>query len=304
MARVANRKAGKSKKSPKKSAARQKRSAPKLGSALDAAGLAHARMLVDPCNALMGPPCYSGMGTGEYRRFRRILNIPLAVEGTYTFVPGANFFVAGTHTSGNAGNPYTLVGFKLFETDQLEGGVESRCIASCVKVRYTGTEAERKGVIGLRSSPFAYNAGGLVTTTDVQLTQCPLLNRVGEVQHEIKFVPGTGDELFTGNFGDAVSPLNTHGCLGFTFSDVQTLSLQIEVTAIIEIEPRQSMVVNTVAPTSRNTVNNVLSALGPPARWAYGHVVAPTIRAAAGAAMQTVSSGLNARSMGGLLLTL
>lgn len=304
MARVQNRKTGKSKKGAKKAATRQKRIAPKLGSALDAAGLAHARMLADPCNALMSPPCYSGMGTGEYRRFRRILNIPLSVEGSYTFLPGANLFLAATHIAANAGNPYTFNGFQLFPTDQLDTGTESRCIAACVKIRYTGTEAERKGVIGLRTSPFSYNVGGQVSTNDEQLTGCPLLNRLGEIQHEVKFVPGTGDELFTGNFGGTVVPVNTHGSFGFTYSDVPTLSIQIEITAIIEIEPRGSMVVNSVAPTSRNTVNNVLSALGPPARWAYGHIVAPTVRAVAGAAMQTMTSGLNAKSVGATLLTL
>lgn len=304
MVRVANRKTGRSKKGPKRPAARQKRSAPKLGSALDAAGLAHARMLADPCNALMAPPCYSGMGTGEYRRFRKIINVPLAVEGSYSFVPGANFFLVATHIAGNAGSDYTFNGYQLFPTDQLGSRTESRCIAACVKVRYTGTESERKGVIGLRTSPFSYNYPSEVSNNDTQLTGCPLLNRVGEVQHEVKFVPGTGDELFTGNWGGVVNPLNTHGSFGFTFSDVPTLTMQIEVTAIIELEARDSMVVNSVAPTSRNTVNNVLSALGPPARWAYGHVVAPTVRAVAGAAMQTITSGINARSLGGMLLTL
>lgn len=304
MVRAANRKTVKPKKGPKRPAARQKRSAPKLGSSLDAAGLAHARMLADPCNALMAPPCYSGMGTGEYRRFRRIINVPLAVEGSYSFVPGGNFFLAATHIAGNAGTDYTFNGYELFPSTQLDAKTESRCIAACVKIRYTGAESERKGVIGLRTSPFCYNYGAEVSKNDTQLTGCPLLNRVGEVQHEVKFVPGTGDELFTGNFGGPIGPLNTHGSFGFTFSDVPTLTLQIEVTAIIEIEARESMVVNSVAPTSRNTVNNVLSALGPPARWAYGHVVAPTIRAAAGAAMQTIASGVNARSVGATLLML
>lgn len=303
MVRAANRKSGKPKKSPKKAAVRQKRSAPKLGSALDAAALAHARMLADPCNAVMGPPCYSGMGTGEYRRFRRILNIPAAVEGTYSFIPGANSFVAGTHTINNAGQPYTFQSFPIFSTDQL-AGVESRCIAACVKVRYTGTESERKGVVGLKSNPFVSSLDGQLTTAAEELTTCPLLNRVGEVQHEVKFVPGTGDELFTGNFGGAVAAYNTLGSCGFTFVDVQTLTLQVEITAIIELEPKTAMVVNSVPTPSRNTLNNVLSALGPPTRWAYGHVVAPTVRAVAGAAMQTISSGLNARSVGGMLLTL
>lgn len=303
MARVANRKSGKPKKSPKKAVVRQKRSAPKLGSMLDAAALAHARMLADPCNATMGPPCYSGMGTGEYRRFRRILNIPAAVEGTYSFIPGANSFVAGTHTINNAGQAYAFQSFALFPTDQL-AGVESRCIAACIKVRYTGTESERKGVVGLKSNPFVSSLDGQLVTAADELTTCPLINRVGEVQHEVKFVPGTGDELFTGNFGGFVASYNTLGSVGFTFADVQTLTLQVEITAIIELEPKTSMVVNSVPTPSRNTLNNVLSALGPPTRWAYGHVVAPTIRAVAGAAMQTISSGLNARSVGGMLLTL
>lgn len=303
MARVANRKSGKPKKSPKKAGARQKRSAPKLGSALDAAALAHARMLADPCNATMGPPCYSGMGTGEYRRFRRILNIPAAVEGTYSFVPGANAFVAGTHTINNSGQPYTFESFPIFPTDQLVA-VESRCIAACIKVRYTGTESERKGVVGMKSNPFVSSLGGTVSTAAEELTMCPLINRVGEVQHEVKFVPGTGDELFTGNFGGAIASYNTLGSVGFTFADIPTLTLQVEITAIIELEPKTAMVVNSVPTPSRNTLNNVLAALGPPTRWAYGHVVAPTVRAMAGAAMQTISSGLNARSVGGMLLTL
>lgn len=303
MARVANRKSGKPKKTAKKAAMRQKRSTPRLGSTLDAAALAHARMLADPCNASMGPPCYSGMGTGEYRRFRRILNIPAAVEGTYSFIPGANVFIAGTHTINNSGQPYTYQAFNLFPTDQLSA-VESRCIAACVKVRYTGTESERKGVIGLRSNPFVYAVDAQVSTAAEDLTACPLLNRVGEVQHEVKFVPGTGDELFTGNWGASITPFSTLGACGFTFTDAQTLTLQVEITAIIELEPKTSMVVSSVPTPSRNTLNNVLSALGPPTRWAYGHVVAPTVRAMAGAAMQTISSGVNAKSVGAMLLTL
>lgn len=304
MARVANQKSGKSKKkSPKKAAARQMRSAPKLGSALDAAALAHARMLSDPCNASMAPPCYSGMGTGEYRRFRRILTVPAAVEGTYAFIPGANVFTVGTHTINNVGTPYTYQSFQLFTTDQLDA-VESRCIAACVKIRYTGTESERKGVIGLKTNPFVTVISGAASTAAQDLTACPLLNRLGEVQHEVKFVPGTGDELFTGNFPGGIPSYSTLGSFGFTFADIQTLTLQVEITAIIELEPKTSMVVNSVPTPSRNTLNNVLAALGPPTRWAYGHVVAPTIRAMAGAAMQTVSSGLNARSVGGMLLTL
>lgn len=276
----------------------------RMATALDAAGIAYARMLNDPCNASLVAPSYSGMGTGEYRRFRTIFNIPVSSEGTYMFVPGANLFLAATHVPDNAGLPYTFNTNKLFYSDQLSGETESRCLAACVKVRFIGTEVNRKGTIALRTNPFCWATDQQEITNSDCMVGCPVINRIGEVQHEVKFVPGTADELFTGNYGGPVVANKALGAFGFTYSDVPVGSLQVEVTAIIEVEVQKNMIVSSVPATTRNTTNHVLSALGPTARWAYGHVVAPTLRAAAGAAMQTLSSGINSSSVGGLLLTL
>jgi hypothetical protein len=252
----------------------------------------------------MVSPVYSGMGTGEFRRFRTVFNIPNSTEGTFAFVPGSNLYFAATHVESNAGNPYTFGTYKLFDNPQLTDTVESRCVAACVKIRFIGAESNRKGTIALRTNPFNWVRDGITVTNNNMLTACPVINPVGEVLHEVKFVPGTADEIFTGNYGGPIVAGNALGSFGFVYSDIPTGSLQVEVTAVIEIEAEANMVVSSVAPSSRNTTNNVLSALGPPARWAFGHVVAPTIRAAAGAAMQTISSGVNSSSVGGLLLTL
>lgn len=275
-----------------------------VASGLDSGAAAYARMLLDPCNAPMLPPTFSGMGTGQYRRFRTVFTIPTSVEGTFQFSPGINIKTVATHVLANQGTNYTFNNSALFSNAELDGTVESRCLAACVKVRYIGPESARAGVIGMRTSPFAYLEGAQVSSNAVQMSECAVLNRIGEVLHEVKFVPGVGDEVFTNNQGGIINLPRAIGSFGFTYQGVPDSSLQVEVTAIIELETRSSNVPNVVPPSSRNTTNQVLGALGPPIRWAFSHVVAPTIRAAAGVAMNTSTSGISAVSMGTRLLTL
>lgn len=277
----------------------------RVTSGLDAAGAAYAKMIVDPCNAPMLPPTYSGMGTGQYRRFRTIIAIPAtSVEGTFMFVPGANLYCVASHVVANIGLPYTFSTLGLFGSPELDSTNESRCLAACVKIRYVGTEGERKGTIGLRTAPFNYVQGGQTTDNPTMLRECQVINRTGEVLHEVKFVPGAGDELFTPNVGITVPTARTLGAFGFTYAGVQTGSLQVEVTGIIEVELGSQLVSSVVPPTSRNTTNNVLSALGPPIRWAFSNMVVPTIKSSYSAAMQTALNGNNVASIGMGLLTL
>lgn len=277
----------------------------RVANGLDASAAAYARMIMDPCNAPMLPPTYSGMGTGQYRRYRTIITIPaLAVEGTYMFTPGYNTFLAATHVVGNVGLPYTFNQSGLFGSPELDNTNESRCLAACVKVRYIGTEGDRKGTIGLRTSPFGYVTNGQVSDNPTMLREAQVINRTGEVLHEVKFVPGAGDEIFTPNVGVTSISVRTLGSFGFTFGGAQPGSLQFEVTAIIEVETGSQLVSSVIPPVSRNTTNNVLSALGPPVRWAFSNMVVPTIKSTFTAAMQTAINGNNVASMGMGLLTL
>lgn len=291
---------------PKKKQAKTKRNAvvKRVTSQLDNGAKMFARMLMDPCNAPLTAPTYSGMGTGVYRRFRSVFNIPTSVEGTYMFTPGSNIQTVATHVAANAGNVYTFNQSIIFATAELDGHIESRCLAACVKVRYIGPETSRAGVIGLRTSPFAYLANGETSFNRTMQSECPQLNRTGEVLHEVKFVPGSGDEIFSGNLGSGALLNKTQGSFGFTYAAVPDASLQVEVTAIIELETRSGLLPNIAPPTSSNTTNQVLGALGPPARWAFGHVIAPTIRAMAGAATNTVSNAMSAYTSPALLLSL
>lgn len=296
-------------KTPAKAQSRKARKVPaargRVAAGLDAAGAAYAKMIMDPCNAPMMPPTYSGMGTGQYRRFRSIIAIPtLAVEGTYMFVPGSNLGFIASHVLSNVGNPYTFGSFGLFGSPELDGTNESRCLAACVKIRYVGTEGERKGTIGLRTAPFNYVQLSQTTDNPTMLREAQIINRTGEVLHEVKFLPGAGDELFTPNAGAVINTQRTLGAFGFTFAGVQAGSLQVEVTAILEVETGSQLVSAVVPPSSRNTTNNVLSALGPPIRWAFNNLVVPTIKSTYSSAMQTALNGNNVTSIGMGLLTL
>lgn len=281
--------------------------ATRIRQGLDAAARDYAMLLRDPCNARLVAPVYSGMGTGEYRRFRRIISIPsTAMEGTYVFSPSRNTMNRATHIAANAGNPYTFINQEpLFNLPTAYADItELRCLAGCVKVRYTGPEQFRGGVIGVRTLPFNYIRNGQTTNNVEQLSLSPLIHRVGEVEHEVKFVPGGADQTFSAGDPIVISDDMTHGMFGFTFSiPGQAGNLQIEVTAVLEIEAPAGVVPNAMPAASTNTLNHVLTALGPTAKWAYSSVAVPVLKSALNGIVQTATK-TGAASAGMAMLTL
>lgn len=272
------------------------------GNGLDVGGIKHARMLLDPCNAEMTMSTYAGMGTGQFRRVRKILEIaPTVTEGTYSFTPGTNVFrYWATATPGAAG---ALIPVSLFSVAELTTQTDTRCIAACVKVRYIGPESNRSGVVALRTAPFSYHVDGETVLASEEISKCQVSNRTGEVLHEVRFVPGIGDETFTPHTSTNFLT-RTCGTFGLAFVNVPPGSLQFEVTAILEVEPTSGYVMGIVPPPSRNTTNHVLSALGAPISWAFNHLVVPTIKSVLTPAMQTGISGASVVSNAMKMLTL
>lgn len=267
---------------------------------LDAGALAHRRLLLDPCNAPLAGPVYSGSGSGQFRRYRSIIVAEgNSVEGCYVFQFAANSLWKASHVSSTAGDPYTFgSGGAIFvDGNAFNTHSEVRCIAACVKVRYVGTEAERKGTIGLLSSAFNYQGTGEQSSAAEDTTRCPVVHRTGEVQHEVKWCPSAQDEQFRvpGN-GDYSIP--GAACCVVAYRGVPAQTIQFEVTAVYEVELANQGVVTSVAPTSQTTLNQLLRTLGPVSQWAYGNIIAPTIRAAAGAAVNTMYSSVTAAAKG------
>lgn len=265
-------------------------------SLLDRGALAHRQLLLDPCNAPLSGPCYGGAHSGIYRRMRRIVNIPATqVEGVYFFQLGSNTMIAGGHIAANAGTSITIASEVLF-TETFNNLDNMRPIAGCVKVRYTGNESARQGVIGLATGSSFYSFNGSVGPVDGPLAFCPVNNRVGEVVHEVKFVPGEGDQQFShvsNNAGGVTTIRNRDDKseMAVVFRGIPAGSLQLEVTMVYEADYLAGGVWNSVPPASKTTLSQLLRSLGAVSSWAFSHVVAPTIRSAGYAAMNTLASG-------------
>jgi len=246
---------------------------------LDSAALKHRQLLLDPCNAEMSNGCLAGLGTGQYRRYRTILaGDGQSVEGTYVFQLGTGLVFNGTHVAATAGTNYTFNTATNVFAPQLSSTTNLRCLAGCIKVRYIGAETARAGTIGMAVVPGQYQAPGGSSNAVQDLARTPFNARFGEIVHEVKFVPAQADEEF--HLALALEPKAT--TIVVTYRGIPPGSLQFEVTGCYEIE--DTALVTPLAshtPQSRNTLNHVLQSLGPVSSWAYGHVIAPTIRSMA-----------------------
>lgn len=269
---------------------------------MDAGAALHRNLLLDPCNATLGPPVYAGLGTGQYRRYRTyIVAEGSSVEGCYVFQLGTNSFWKASHVSGTAGSAYTFNAGDALFTSNVSATLQLRCIAGCVKVRYVGAESSRAGVIGLLAAPSQMMGPSQTSSAGADLTRCPVVHRVGEVQHEVKFVPNCSDELFVTPSiqGVQLGITNGNSSLMVVYRGTPAQTIQFEVTAVYEMEEAGSSgntVITSVMPSSSVTLNQLLRGLGPVANWAYSNMVAPTIRSLAGKANSTFISNVAAVS--------
>lgn len=279
-------------------------------SGLDAGAIAHRNLLLDPCNASLGAPVYSGLGTGQYRRLRVIIAAEgNSVEGCYVFQLGTNSYWKASHVAGSSTTPYVFSSVQhIFQDGMIsQTGVQLRCVAGCVKVRYVGAESARKGTIGLLAAPSSYQSPSFTSQAEIDTTVCPVVHRTGEVQHEVKFVPNASDETFRSPtvFMGAQNQTAFNSTLVVAYRACEPQTLQFEVTAVYEVETvGNDNVITTVAPSSSITLNQLMRSMGPVASWAYGTVVAPTLRAMAGKPGNTILSSVVAASRAVAALTL
>lgn len=271
---------------------------------LDQAALKYRALLLDPCNAEMTNSVYSGLGSGQFRRFRAIIpSAGLSVEGTYVFQLGTNLVYNATHVAGTAGTAYTFntAGAIVPGLTALGDAPNFRCLAGCVKVRYTGPESGRQGTIGMAVVPAQFLAPGATSSAELDLGRMPFVSRFGEVQHEVKFVPSQVDEEF--HVVNTLDPKAT--CIVINYRGIPASTLQFEVTTCFEIETAGSGVpLTSHVPTSRNTLNHVLQSLGPVSSWAFNTLLAPTIKSVYNAALATPAAGRFASAVAGGIMSL
>lgn len=271
---------------------------------LDTHALAFRRLLLDPCGAPFTSPPYSGMGTGNFVRLRTTAFIPgNNTSGVMVFQPGRNLaWTFGTTSNSDVAFSNAAAIFSP-QVGPIANGSQIRCVAGCVRVRYTGPESSRSGLVGLITGPPYFSPGTTLNGTKVStlLHTAPVVNRTGEVTHEVKFMPMSGDENFdtSGTFDPEASTLT------LLYHDCPANSLFIEVTCVLEYEHLWSNLADgniqsAIPAPSANTLNHVLRTLGPATEWAYSNVAAPVIRAAAGYATNVMKSAVPAASTAAL----
>lgn len=247
--------------------------------------LAWARLLKDPCAANVAHPCYGGSESGYLVRTKYSGTILGGnTNGIYQITPGLGMLTGAAFVGGNtstSGTALTLspVAASTFAPFLANNARAWRAVAACVKVRYTGAESARAGMVGLKyttAPPYKDNTTSIIL--DQELATCPVVQRLGEVEHEIKWVPADTDELYLNTASSVLSAVG--GTLSVIITGAPASSVFFETTVVYEWLPFSSLNVSVGAglPPSTNTTAEVIRSIGPTLRWLYGNVVSPVIK--------------------------
>lgn len=237
----------------------------------------HVNMLVDPCNAELGPTAYRG-ADGIVSRFRSSVSL---TGGTATQTSFVYVFYPAYNAIGSVQNiPATLYTFAATTAGPgqaflLASADSQRCVAGCVSMHYSGTELDRCGTIYSGVIPIsALSAPGASISNIAALLQHE--SRPGDQPVEVKWSPtsieeeywntgaitpdGSGDRNAIVIVGVGLNPLTTSA----NFNFVNTL--------VAEWRPAPASGLGTPNPSSHDVpggiekVRSVLAKMGP---WWY-----------------------------------
>jgi len=249
---------------------------------LDRAAIDYAKLLVDPCNAALTTPVYAGIDSGYLMRIRYRFPIGTNTYFAVNIMPNvildksAMIITASTGGTGLSGFVDATNGNYAIAMDNIARSY--RCVAACAKVMYTGTEANRSGLIGLATSAERTLLAGVNYTPGTLMSKCPYVTRCGTEPHEVKWAPSTEDQMFI-NTGD--TPSGNGSAMLIVGEGTGANSITIEFTGVYEWLPSAGNGVTTTysPPKSNNTLNDVLKALGPATNWTYTYVKDKVIQA-------------------------
>lgn len=243
------------------------------------------KLLADPCGAsLVGAP-YGGIAGTNFYRFRQLVSPGVdAVDSSLQFCP--SLVDAQGSTSGGAGSiQWTSSNVAGATSSNLYGSTVSpviatyvgalRCVGACIKVLYTGSELNRAGLVGttILTAPIYNGTGNSVGIPGAYFSvpslqnEMPSVRRLGEVVHEVRWVPGFEDQQFieiaeNPSINAAYSP---GSAIVASVYNAPPGSIFYEVYSCWETQPNAQtggMVTTVRAPPSRNTLNDVLRTIG------------------------------------------
>lgn len=242
---------------------------------LDAAGLAYAKLLADPCNAPMAHPTYSGSEGGYLIRAESVFENnsgPTATAGVFSWVPGAinasqaniTTFQAALPTTSTA---YAIGGGAAPAWDFLQNNASQvRCVAACLKISWGGTEANRQGRIAYGQASGGLCPASSSAAANQVFNSLPHYSRVPADEVEIVWKPNDADQLFTApTLTGAAQDVERRAALVFAHVGLPAgVPLIIRMTAVYEWQPDFNMgvsVPNLSKTPSENTLDQVVNFL-------------------------------------------
>lgn len=215
----------------------------------------HVNMIVDPCNAELGPTAYRG-ADGIISRFRNVITIQPAVGKSgfiYVFYPAYNAIqmvnvnasdvLAFSPTAAGPGQAFLLA-----------SGATQRAVAACSAITYTGTELDRSGI--LYSGVIPVSALGTAKRIDEFAMLLQHEARVSDTDLEVKWSPSSVEEQYwesgvatPSDGGDR----NAIVIIGFGFNSATTSSnFSVINTLIAEWRPEPGQGLSTPNPSSHD----------------------------------------------------
>jgi len=294
-----------------------------LRGGLDAHAVKYLELLGDPCNGDLVMPPYEGEGTGLMFRTKNIVT-PTAVGNNVSdsfiqftpqyiiqnaqFGPGQQFapdsrasvspimFGGCVTTGGTIAAIYSdpvassLFGYSYYSNTSYQGLTGSfgaaRCVAACIKVKYTGSELNRQGQVWATLGPTniaaSVNYAGEALELGKTISSFPQSDRLGERVHEYLWVPGFDDQKWISTFQDTPYTLSTSTSVPIESGNSLIVAVQnayagsivYEVNCVWEVNvtpaQRSGLVASQKVPETRNTLNDILRTVGNIGRWALG----------------------------------
>jgi hypothetical protein len=221
---------------------------------LNMAELAHARQLIDPCEAPLAPPVYGGSEGSAIVRVKGITaynsgptgNQPYGV--VYYHPTFGAYSMTGLVAGGTLGVDYDLYPVPTTYPTR----TATRAIAGCLKVRFLGSELNRSGKVALGIVPGSFvweqlkqsNGGaGFPFTNDQVFASLEHSARMPVDGAEIVWQPGAIDaEFYEATTAPPIQSNTLEGLLARTnFVAVawqgigtDTCPIEIEVTSVVE----------------------------------------------------------------------
>lgn len=248
--------------------------------------IAHADMIMDPCNSLIKPTAYRG-NDGFVQRFSRV-----SVESNATLTAFAILFYPGYNSMVvvNAATPDTAISTAWNTAGPgqaylLGNAGSQRAVGACLTWDYVGTELNRQGTIVMGS----IKVGSLGTATTVNQLQALLSTGMRTPDHSVeqKWCPAPSDEEYWATGPTAPENASDSNMIVIAGSGFAAgVAYRIKTTLIAEWMPKQGLGVAAVnasspdAPAGLERVRTLLHSFGEGWQSAMhtGAVVARTAR--------------------------